>query len=595
MDQRLLAVEIPVEELLSGHYAFSIPPFQRDYAWSRDEALQLLDDILAAVDDSNRDGDVPYFLGLMLFVSSDIGDDAADQNALGVDVIDGQQRLITLAILFAVLRDLAEDAGERERLDQLIAARPPMAYPYQLRLKGADEAFFAQQILAPGATRMRPRAPAFSGDIGRTNIEVNRRAFVQRLTKETKETRAKVALFLHQQTRVLVATTSDFDYAYQIFITTNDRGKRLTVEDIFRGEILGPLDAEQRQRFSTIVEEMDKYMDAEERKRGRGKTFFSHLLAAYGWSGRGIVTGLRRAVAQQGGPKRFAAEVFAPMAEAYLTIKAAGANLPPGSLSADVQHWLTVLLWLERHADDDWIGVAMIALARLDRNGPELPRLLKALDRFAHGLLALGCGYAARQKLYRPVLTALAGDQLPADPAALLTLPPSDEVFIIKQLATRLHIRDAQLAKLVLLRLDAALSGRPLAHYAPLIDAKLARSERLTVEHVLPQGGVAAGGRWDLLFPRRVRRAAIAQCIGNLVLVSEAANRLADQAEFSAKKQAYFGKGLKPHPLLLTESLREVEEWDNATLAGRYEMLLKALYDMWKFEGAAPPYPGGGG
>lgn len=595
MDQRLLSIEMPVEELLAGHYAFSIPPFQRDYAWSRDEALLLLDDIVAAVDDSGRGQDTPYFLGTMLFVAPELAPETARQNALGVDVIDGQQRLITLSILFAVLRDLAEDPDERDQLNRLIAARPPLTYPYQLRLRDADESFFASAILAPGAARKRPTpASAYTGDLGRTNIELNRRALHQRLAKETPAQRSKIAEFARQRTRVLVVTTDDFDYAYQIFLTINDRGKRLTVEDIFRGQILGPLDADQRERYSMIVEQMDRYMDADEKRRAKGKTFFTHLLSAYGWSGRAIVTGLREAVARRGGPKRFAAEVFAPLADAYLTIKSAGANQPEGKLSPEVRHWLTALAWLERHGDDDWVGVAMLGLARLDPAGPELPRFLAALDRFAHGLVALGCGRPARQSFYAPIAKVLAGPELPEDPAALLVLPDAAESKIVKMLATRLHIGDAQLARLVLIRLDAALSGRELAHYEPLLDPELPRAERLTVEHVLPKGNVKADSQWDVLFPRRVRRAAIAQCIGNLVLISEAANRGADRQVFAAKKKAYFGSGApQPHRLALTEALREVAEWDNATIAARYDLLMQTVHKLWRFEGPVPPYPGG--
>lgn len=595
MDQRLLTVETSVEDLLSGHYAFSIPPFQRDYAWSRKEALELLDDIEQALEAMQRDGtDTPYFLGTMLFVANNHSNESHEHSAFSVDVIDGQQRLITLAILFAVLRDINDDPVEKDALDALIAARRPAAYPYQLRIKGADEKFFADAILAPGAARKGQRGEVIGSDAGRRNIERNRSSLHHRLLRQTtREQRAAIAKFAREQTRVLVVTTDDFDYAYQIFLTINDRGKRLTVEDIFRGEILGPLDVDQRRRFSRVVEEMDRYMDAEEKSRGRGKTFFTHLAAAYGWADKKIVTGLRRAVEARGGPRRFAAEVFSPMAEAYLAIKSAGASLPADTFSDEVRHWLTALAWLERYGDDDWIGVAMVGLARLDRTGPALPRFLRALDRFAHGLLTLGCGRAARQKLYAPVLRALAVETMPADPASLLELSKSDEAFIVKSMATRLHERDPQLARLVLIRLDAEISGRPLAHYAPLLDPSVPRSARLTVEHVLPQGGVPEDGRWAALFPRKLRRPAIAQCIGNLVLVSEAINREADQLEFSAKKRIYFGESVSPHALALTDELRAVEEWTEDVVKLRYARLTEALRKLWGFEGMMPTYPGG--
>jgi hypothetical protein len=596
MDQRLLSVEIPVEELLTGHYAFSIPSFQRDYSWSRHEALQLLDDIVCAADDLTQgDSDTPYFLGTMLFVAAQQEQLEPDdnQNSFRVDVIDGQQRLITLTILFCVLRDLAGDDELAGRLDRLICARAPSACPFQLRLRGADEAFFATAIQSRGAALKSASADAIGRSRARANIENVRRALRQRLQREcTPEDRARIAEFAMRHTRVLVVTASDFDYAYRIFLTINDRGKLLSVEDIFRAEIIGPLNTEQRQRFSLIVEEMDRYMDEDEKRRSRGKTFFSHLAEALGWSHKAIVDELRRVVAATGGPKRFAAEVFAPMAEAYLAVKSAGSGLVAGATTAEICHWLTALGWLEQHGDDDWVGVAMLALAKLNRTGPELPRFLAALDRFALGLLVLGCGRGARRNLYAPVLAALAADEVPAHPESLLRLSPTDEAFIVAAMATRTHKLDPQIARLVLLRLDAALSGRSLGYYTPLMENQISRPDRLTVEHVLPQGGVD-GLEWARLFPRKVHRAAIAQCIGNLVLVSEAQNQMANQREFSAKKRVFFGSDMATtHPLLLTDSLRQVEQWDVETIGARYKLLTEALQRLWGFEGPVPAFPG---
>ena len=71
--------------------------------------------------------------------------------------------------------------------------------------------------------------------------------------------------------RVLVVSSDDFDYAYQIFLTINDRGKRLSVEDIFRGEILGPLDRDQRERYEAIIDEMEKYREEAEPDPDQGQ------------------------------------------------------------------------------------------------------------------------------------------------------------------------------------------------------------------------------------------------------------------------------------------------------------------------------------
>ncbi|CAN0405503.1 unnamed protein product, partial [Phaeothamnion confervicola] len=107
MRQRLTATDISIEELLDGAYAFTVPAYQREYAWTREEAIQLVDDIAAVIEDVERDGaSTPYFLGTMLLIEPAM----ATERPRPVEVVDGQQRLITLSILFSVLRDMAGEA-----------------------------------------------------------------------------------------------------------------------------------------------------------------------------------------------------------------------------------------------------------------------------------------------------------------------------------------------------------------------------------------------------------------------------------------------------------------------------------------------------
>ncbi|MGH8526244.1 MAG: DUF262 domain-containing protein, partial [Gammaproteobacteria bacterium] len=90
------AHEQPIRKVFSSDFEFQIPDYQRPYRWGNDQTLQLLEDLEETLD--RVMGDDPYFLGSLVLVS---------RGASKYDVIDGQQRLTTLTILFAVLRDLA--------------------------------------------------------------------------------------------------------------------------------------------------------------------------------------------------------------------------------------------------------------------------------------------------------------------------------------------------------------------------------------------------------------------------------------------------------------------------------------------------------
>src|SRR5436309_13652317 len=72
-------------------------------------ATRLLEDL---VDTLARAEDEPYFLGSVVLVK--------EPETAGADVIDGQQRLATLTILFALLRDLAGEAELERELDERV-------------------------------------------------------------------------------------------------------------------------------------------------------------------------------------------------------------------------------------------------------------------------------------------------------------------------------------------------------------------------------------------------------------------------------------------------------------------------------------------
>ena len=458
---------------------------------------------------------------------------------------------------------------------------------YQLQLRPADAAFFRTFIQTPGASLRRPPDDAIATSLARRNIEDVRRAVTRKFRDDYDDSaRASFTAFARRHARVLVVSSDDFDYAYQIFLTINDRGKRLSVEDIFRGEILGPLDAGQRQRYETLIDEMDKYREQSAQPPSKGKTFFSHLAAIHGWRSRGIIAGLKRTVQRRGGPKRFVGEIFEPMAEAYLRIKGSAAALP---LTREIEERLVLLRWLELHGDDDWVAPAMLGLVRYPDDHQRLATLLDGLDRFAHGLALMGCGRDARRKLYAPVLKALGSAAPIPDLDAVFALKLDDQRQIMQRVATRLHQADPPSVRLLLLRADHWLTGRPLTYYEPLIAPARTAGERFTVEHVCPQGDVEAG-EWTQLFPDKRQRSAASQCIGNLALVTETQNKRMNQHPFAHKTKVLFD-GPASTPFALTDMLGDEPVWDAAAIERRYSVIMTAVVGIWGLTAAIPPCP----
>lgn len=84
----------------AGSMRFDVPPFQRDYSWSEPRWRDLWRDV-ARKAVTIRSSNSEHFLGVLLL--QDVSGTTATTSM--VRVIDGQQRLLTLSVLLAAIRD----------------------------------------------------------------------------------------------------------------------------------------------------------------------------------------------------------------------------------------------------------------------------------------------------------------------------------------------------------------------------------------------------------------------------------------------------------------------------------------------------------
>ena len=90
-----------IKELFLSGRKFVIPRFQREYCWNKEISKSFLWDILKQFD--IQEGEIKtqvYFLGTMLFIG-----DYYDGTEEEIYVVDGQQRLTTITILFSAISD----------------------------------------------------------------------------------------------------------------------------------------------------------------------------------------------------------------------------------------------------------------------------------------------------------------------------------------------------------------------------------------------------------------------------------------------------------------------------------------------------------
>src|SRR2546425_8947184 len=138
--------EYPIKKIFSDDFVFTIPVYQRAYAWTTEESEELIQDLISAMEgkEVSLDELSPYFLGSIVLIKGD------EPNA---QVIDGQQRLTTLTMLLAALRSLIKSEyveGLTAFLCEKGNAITGTPKRYRLRLRERDAQFFQKYIQDEG-------------------------------------------------------------------------------------------------------------------------------------------------------------------------------------------------------------------------------------------------------------------------------------------------------------------------------------------------------------------------------------------------------------------------------------------------------------
>ena len=267
------ATEKPLFRIFSNDFVFLIPPYQRPYAWTRDQASELLTDLLAflgqtsqAVEEVN-----PYFLGSVVLIKC--------EESAKAEIVDGQQRLTTLTILLAVLRTLVQPQYAADltkyiyEKGDLIVGTPNR---YRIRLRERDEEFFRRYIQDEKGIGSLLKLDSAQLPDSHKNILSNAKYFVESLENLQQDQRIRLMQYLMRRCYLVVVTTPDLDSAYRIFSVLNARGLDLRLTDLLKAEIIGAIPVEQQEKYTKIWED-----EEEELGRDTFQELFAHIRMIY--------------------------------------------------------------------------------------------------------------------------------------------------------------------------------------------------------------------------------------------------------------------------------------------------------------------------
>jgi uncharacterized protein with ParB-like and HNH nuclease domain len=552
--------QYPVGDIFGDKFAFFVPPYQRPYAWTVEHAGELLDDLLAFLGSTDEPVEElnPYFLGSIVLIKGDRPE---------AQIVDGQQRLITLTILLAALRQLVPEHYRRSVTRRLYEPADPLnniPARYRIRPKERDAQFFRDYVQSEGGTvRLREQLQPGLSDSQR-NMRENTLLFLRQLSALPERLHVRLAQFIVQRCFLVVVSTPDLSSAYRIFSVLNDRGLDLSSADILKAEIIGqiaePEQAEYTARWETAEESLG---------RDAFNELIDHIRAIYQKARtRGtILEEFRQHVIRLfADSRRLIDEALVPYSANFYVINTASySHAEAGDKINGLLHWLN------RIDNSEWIAPAMSYLRRHHNDPIRLTRFLIDLERLATSMMLRRQYANKRITRYSQLLAAIeAGDDL-WQLRSPLQLTAEEQEATVAALNGDIYLMQARPRQYLLLRLDSSLAGA---------DAVYSRAT-ITVEHVLPRNP-APGSEWMHLFPTFEDRTTLVHRLGNLVLLSRAKNLQASNYDFARKKRVYFAGRGGVSPFALTTQVLQEEEWTPQVVQRRQHELLAHLKQLWR-------------
>ena len=215
--------------------SFFIPPFQRAYAWGKNEIERYFSDVLRIIDselNTKQHDKLEHFFGTVVIKEEKAG--FANKSV----VVDGQQRLTTTLIFLIALRDLETDTANQEYINQNYLTNNTSSFQDKIKLKQVTKDWDSYRSLV---NKEPPKA----------GIIYNAYLLFTRLINEKKRSNPTIELNHYitaiQRMNVAVIFLDERPFKGEdpqiIFETLNSLGKPLTLSDLVRNYVLLNMDS----------------------------------------------------------------------------------------------------------------------------------------------------------------------------------------------------------------------------------------------------------------------------------------------------------------------------------------------------------------
>ena len=250
-----------IKDIFAPECFYNIPEYQRPYVWGADQINVLLDDLRAALEDDEKK---EYFLGCMIWNTKTKIESGLEYTCQ--DILDGQQRFVTLYLLQGVIRDLSHDKKLKEKVMERMKQEEDIydGVPERNRIIFEirdDKDFLEEYLLTPEGTTQEEKLLEITHKKGASTSVKNMADAILLMRSwwkkiETEEGTEEFQKFLKKfftylSSKVLaiyLATPDNLDDAYNLFTVLNSRGLQLQVSDILRAQNLREIEGDSERK-----------------------------------------------------------------------------------------------------------------------------------------------------------------------------------------------------------------------------------------------------------------------------------------------------------------------------------------------------------
>jgi len=546
-----------------SQYPLAVPPNQRSYAWEEEHVEILLEDFAKALSED----DPTYFLGTVVLTHGETE---------RLEVADGQQRLATVSILIASIRDYLSGVGDSEKkaankyTDRHLLEYNEIegAYTPKLKLNTRDNDYFNKCVLLPPDDENRNQCEVSHSSheriAGAKNIIEE---YVQKIIapygeREKPKELYKWISFLCKYAMVIVIEVPDHINAYTMFETLNDRGLRASQTDILKNYLFGVAN----HRLDEVQNKWNSMISIIE-SEGGDDLVLTHIRHAWiAKNGPTVERKLAENVKNNIGNMQQAVDIVSYLessANHYIALLSPLDHPLWSGIGKTTRYHIYVITKILRITQ---IRPLMLAIS-FKFNEQEKRKAFKLLLSLSVRFLIFGVsGSGGLEKNYGNIALEIMSERITKANQIIQKMTvnvPSDNAF--EDSFKNAKVNKAYLARYYLRAIELFRHGEQNPEYGGVDDVMI-----YNIEHVLP---LTISDEWNI---EPEIASAFQKRLGNMVLLNPNQNTQLGNISFDVKKNTF-----EKSTLTTTQEVAKYVHWTQDAINERQKELSKVVSKIW--------------